>query len=553
MTGDDNTQHLGEADKPKPPDPLGIIGWEIGGKYKIQKYIGGGGFGEVYEATNVNLVEQRLVVKFFKRVQARDRFDREAKILCVLDHPNISRVVDYLPDEGALVIQYIDGKDGSQLLRERGPLSAELYLRVARSVTDAIAYAHTKKIAHRDIKPGNIIVDHNGHVYVIDFGIAKEMGGVATQTGYQSLTPMFAAPERQTGGRDYNPFLSDIYEMGITLFNFATNSMPYRNPVAPSLGEWGGEIAKTLSSDLLEILRKATHPDPSQRYQTAADMAKALEKLTTVYATRSKLGWLYAAAAVVVVAVGGYFGWDYFVGQPGVSQSPSGGVEVTDSPVPRTATPAAPDTTPPAQAVAATASTTATPATPPAPERPAQLEPAPTPTLTIRVRPDGVSRLLVDDTARTVGRAFDIASGRHFVTVIHPAYPVLRQDIEVSSQPVSRTYDLRREFASVDTLSVQLAMNPYSDAHKLDITMNGKRRSYTQFPVFDLSSLAGDWQIVVDIAPLVEGRRTPRVDSCVTYPYGGGPRRVVVGGRGTLPLLPGESGGALPLLVFWSE
>ncbi|UCE25184.1 MAG: serine/threonine protein kinase, partial [Candidatus Zixiibacteriota bacterium] len=273
MPLDDNTQPFSDSEPRINADPLGIIGWEIGGKYKIRSYIGGGGFGEVYDAYNLNLIEQRLVIKFFKRVQARDRFDREARILCMLDHPNISRVIDFLPDEGALVVQYIDGKDGAQIIRESGPMPADVFLKVARAITEAIAYAHEKKVAHRDIKPANILIDKNGHVYLIDFGIAKEIGGDATKTGYQALTPMFAAPERQTGESSYNPFLSDIYEMGITLFNFCTNSMPYRNPVSPSLQEWGGIHSEPLSPQLKYILRKATHPQPEQRYQTANEMA----------------------------------------------------------------------------------------------------------------------------------------------------------------------------------------------------------------------------------------------------------------------------------------
>jgi serine/threonine-protein kinase len=158
--------------EPEPnSDPLGIIGWVIGGKYKIHSYLGGGGFGEVYEGYNENLSEQKLVIKFFKRVQAREKFDKEAKILCMLDHPNICRVIDYLPDEGAVVVAFIDGRDGSVMLKQSGALEGNLFLKVARGITSAIAYAHNKKIAHRDIKPGNILVDKNENVFLIDFGI----------------------------------------------------------------------------------------------------------------------------------------------------------------------------------------------------------------------------------------------------------------------------------------------------------------------------------------------------------------------------------------------
>ena len=163
-------------------DPLGIIGWIIGSKYKIRSHIGGGGFGEVYEGFNVNLPDQRLVVKFFKRVQSRDKFVKEAKILCLLDHANILRIIDFLPDEGALIVPFIDGIDGAGMLKRSGPLSEGLYLKVARTMTDALAYAHEHKIAHRDIKPGNILIDKNENTYLIDFGIAKEIKDSATKT-----------------------------------------------------------------------------------------------------------------------------------------------------------------------------------------------------------------------------------------------------------------------------------------------------------------------------------------------------------------------------------
>jgi len=237
----------------------------------MKSYIGGGGFGEVYEGYNKNLPEQKLVFKFFKRVQSRDKFAKEAKILCMLDHPNISRVIDYLPDEGAVVVSFIDGKDGSSILKSTGALDEARFLKVARAMTDAIAFAHDKRIAHRDIKPGNIMFDKSGHVYLIDFGIAKEMGGDATKTAYVALTPLFAAPERQAGDQDYNPFLSDIYEMGVTLFNFATNDLPYRNPANPNIREWGGMASEKLSPEVRRILMKATHPNPKERYGGPAD------------------------------------------------------------------------------------------------------------------------------------------------------------------------------------------------------------------------------------------------------------------------------------------
>ncbi len=506
MPEDDKTQSSFDSEGPINADPLGIIGWEIGGKYKIRGYIGGGGFGEVYDAYNLNLVEQRLVIKFFKRVQARDRFDREAKILCMLDHPNISRVIDYLPSEGALVIQYIDGKDAAHMLRESGPFPADLLLKVAKAVTEAIAYAHEKKVAHRDIKPANILIDSKGHVFLIDFGIAKEIGGDATKTGYQALTPMFAAPERQTGLSSYNPFLSDIYEMGVTIFNFATNTMPYRNPISPSLQEWGGIHSERLSPQLKYILRKATHPDPSARYQTAGEMAADMAELTEVYIKprKGRVGLLVAAVAVIAIAAGAYFGKDYISDRFG-----------THAPQEQTTQPAV--TEPVAEEPSGTGEEAATqPETPPTvteeqkpvvvkpettvakkpEEKPAEQVVTPVvkknPQLTVNVAPGGIRELYVDGRRRSPGQPFEATVGSHSVEIIHSDYPILRKTIRMRDEPANITYEMAREFAGADTLSLQLAMFPPSEQNLVEFKLNDKAHRYTQFPVFDLDVSGGE-------------------------------------------------------------
>jgi serine/threonine protein kinase len=216
-----------------------------------------------------------------------------------------------LPDEGALVVPFIDGKDGNKILSETGPLKEELFLKMAATMLGALAYSHEMRVAHRDLKPGNILIDKRDHAYLIDFGIAKEMGGTSTKTTHIALTPQFAAPERQSGDRDYNPFLSDIYEMGVTLFNFATNEMPYRNPKYPNAGEWGGSAAKKLSPPLTRILKKATLPVPEFRYQTATQMLQDLRKLKTAYRKQGK--WKYAAmiAGAFLMMIIGFVARDF--------------------------------------------------------------------------------------------------------------------------------------------------------------------------------------------------------------------------------------------------
>ncbi len=561
-TNNDQTQPAGSGGD----DPLGIIGWKIGGKYEITSYLGGGGFGEVYNAHNVNLTEQRLVVKFFKRVQARDRFDREAKILCMLDHPNISNVVDYLPDEGALVIQFIDGLDGSQILKNDGPLDERMFLRVARAVSDAIAYAHEKNIAHRDIKPHNIIVDKNEHVHLIDFGIAKEVGDAATRTGYQALTPMFAAPERQTGEQGYNPFLSDIYELGITLFNFLTNSMPYRNPVSPNLNEWGGPGSEDLSPQLKRILKKATHPDPTKRYQTAREMANDLKDVTQVYVKKSRKGLILGVAAVVIVAagvVGGlmYMGGDSQVASPVDKEAaiPPGTIEKSGArPTEEKSIPAADLDKPvtPQESSEQEAQTERPESETPVQAQEPEPEPAPPPPsrMRISVQPGGLEGLLVDGERRPAGRAFDVAEGTHNVIVIHPEFPVYDTQLRSSGEMTAVTYDLTQEFRATDSIEMSVGLIPPEDGFLLELTLNGRTRRYTQFPVLDVACLAGPWFVQAALSPInsaSDGAVT--IDSLVVHPFGAGPRDAVSGSRGRIQLRANESGQHVPLLIYWSR
>ena len=208
-------------------DPETLIGWVIADKYKIIRHLGGGGFGEVYEAQNINLMYQRVVIKFLKQIRSRERFAKEAKILCQLDHPNICRIIDFLEKESALVMQYIDGKDLEVMLSESGPPDENTILKVANSICSAVSYAHGQRIAHRDVKPKNVMIDANRHVYLIDFGIAKEIDATAmTGTGQVVLTPQYAAPERMKPGVKYDPFLSDVFEIGATIYKLCTDSTP---------------------------------------------------------------------------------------------------------------------------------------------------------------------------------------------------------------------------------------------------------------------------------------------------------------------------------------
>ncbi len=582
------------------PDPLGILGWVIGGKYKIDTYISGGGFGEVYAGFNQHLTEQRVVVKFFKRVQSREKFDKEARILCQLDHPNINRVIDYLPDEGAAIVAFIDGIDGSQHLKTKGALPESLYLNVAKSMTKAIAYAHGKKIAHRDLKPGNILIDKNEHIFLIDFGIAKEIGGDATKTAYTALTPMFAAPERQAGDKDYNPFISDIYEMGITLFNFATNSLPYRNPVNPNFGEWGGQEAEKLSPELRRVLLKATHPDPEKRYNSASDMADDFDKVNRAFKSKSTFPTKTVIVAILIMALG-FSGWHFRdelnrqyqqlsekylqsekqASVPDTIQENEQETAILDTVRADTSNVSAivdSTTTPKTETVPVTRNEVKKPVDPPkdvqkeesrkkTPKKavtepqPKKEDPPPPPVLEdseilIMVTPFENATLLVNNRPWALGSSKVLPQGTYNIQVTHPDYPILKKKIRARKKNENINIDLGQEFRDLNLIDMQIALAPHSDNYFLEISFNGAKNTISRFPAMDLRKGEGTWDVVLNLKTLGNASESSvKIDSCVTFPYGGGPHSIVKGNEGTLKLgsnTPGEIN-SIPMVVFWSE
>lgn len=581
MTSDFQTQRppTSPSEPTRLEDPLGVIGRTIGGKYEIKQHLGAGGFGEVYEAINVNLRDQRLVVKFFKRIQAREKFDKEARILCKLDHPNISRVVDYLPEDSAIVIHRIDGQDAETQLWEAGPLPSEQLLNVARTMAEAIAYAHSQGIAHRDLKPSNILIDKNGHVYLIDFGIAKEIGGTATKTGRVALTPNFAAPERHAGIQSYNPFLSDIYELGVTLYNLGTRSLPYHNPASPALSEWRTNAGQKFAPAFRRILKKAMDPDPAQRYASAVDMSRDLARVKAAYATPTRK--LFVVAGVVVAALAVAWTARERIAPPAESpaQALAAGsqalpITAPEEPLAKPIEPAsAPATAGPVDSVGNTQGGTVGTETParadaPSEEPPAEItpvvrEPAKPPkpkpdaakpvlaTQTVYISPvDPLTRIIIAGRTERPDRPFEIRSGDYRITVIHPDFPLFSQPLLVEAgKEAAVTYDLASVFAGRAPARMQVAIVPPAESQLLRLSLNGRDHNFSRFPVLDFEVLAGEWSMGFDVMPLNGAPgRPPIVDSSLYY-AGGSRAPVRIPGDGEpVTIAPGRG----RILVFWS-
>ena len=180
------------------------VGTVLNNRYRIAKLVGQGGFGAVYRAWDTSL-SQPVALKENNDggLESQRQFEREAKLLAGLRHPNLPRVIDHfiVPDQGQyLVMDYVEGKSLAALLAERGrPLDEAEVLPWIRQVADALEYLHTSTppIIHRDIKPDNIIITDKGRAMLVDFGISKVYeANKGTTIGAKGVTPGFSPPEQ---------------------------------------------------------------------------------------------------------------------------------------------------------------------------------------------------------------------------------------------------------------------------------------------------------------------------------------------------------------------
>src|SRR5687767_13283185 len=209
-----------------------MVGSQIN-QYKILEKIGSGGQGTVYKALDTKL-NRTVVIKVLppeltQKTANFKRFEREAQLCSQLDHPNICTIYDFHSDAGVFYIamQYVEGKNVRQLVAGR-PLEIRSALSIAIQVCDALAYAHSKNIIHRDIKAGNIMVTESGQVKILDFGLAKlledeqteQTRGLdktqITEMGIPYGTATYAAPEQARGERADER--SDIFSTGVLIY-----------------------------------------------------------------------------------------------------------------------------------------------------------------------------------------------------------------------------------------------------------------------------------------------------------------------------------------------
>jgi len=279
-----------------------MVGRTVAGKFQVLSLLGVGGMGRVYKARHL-ILDKLIVLKvlhehFKDHPKLVKRFQREAKAASRLSHPNSIQVLDFGQDrEGNLymAMEYVEGKDVAMLLHGRKPLSEDRIIRIATQICAALGDAHGQSIVHRDLKPENIMVaDSPGQkdfVKVLDFGIAKLLDleetatQALTQAGSVCGTPEYMSPEQARGheldGR------SDIFSLGVMLYQMATGDLPFAadtpmavvaknlfaEPEPPSRRAPPGAISPALEAVILKSMEK----DRDNRFQSAAELAEALE------------------------------------------------------------------------------------------------------------------------------------------------------------------------------------------------------------------------------------------------------------------------------------
>ena len=271
-----------------------LVGKTVG-RYRIVARLGRGGMAEVYKAYQPGL-DRYVAIKTLHSHLVEDgdfisRFEREAHAIGKLRHPNIVQALDF-DREGDLyfmAMEFIDGPTLKDELKARKgaqhPFTLQEIGRIFSALCSAIDYAHSRGMVHRDLKPANVMINQQGQVVLTDFGIARIMGATQyTQTGALSGTPAYMSPEQGQGERADER--SDIYSMGVMLYETVTGMVPYDadTPFAVIMKHINEPLPlpRVVNPNIPEaverIILKAMSKNPDDRYQTAGEMARALRE-----------------------------------------------------------------------------------------------------------------------------------------------------------------------------------------------------------------------------------------------------------------------------------
>lgn len=285
VIGDSAAPGLESADTPDP-------GALVAGRYRVIRLLGRGGMGTVFEAEDQTSRARRAVKILHLPAGVSDqiaqRFRREAAVMARIDHPGVPRLHEAMIEKGRMILvtDFVEGTSLREVIRERGIIPPAEAAEIAARIADALNAAHEQGVIHRDVKPHNVMIVPGGGVRLLDFGVAREVGFGAeriTSTGGMVGTPHYMSPEQFAGPIDAR---SDIYSVGIVLFEMTTGRLPFDGDTAVALARQHADDLphepRSLREDLPAWLNRAIlrclEKEPRDRYATAADLAFELRR-----------------------------------------------------------------------------------------------------------------------------------------------------------------------------------------------------------------------------------------------------------------------------------
>ncbi len=265
------------------------VGELLAGRYRVLRRLGAGGMGTVYLAEHVHLGRLTAVKVLCPPLcdddpSAERRFRQEALVVARVRHPSVAQVYDF--DRGPdgqflLAMEYVEGETVAQRLDRDGPFPLPEAIGVLRIVADALNHVHWSGILHRDLKPQNIILGSGGVVKLVDFGVAHEMAQLLAADGFQPGTLAYMSPDQLLG--DAIGPASDIFSLGVVFYEMLTGRLPHAGTTVAELRiqrllrppipvNW---LRPIVSRELAEVVARALHPEPAERWPSALAFAQA--------------------------------------------------------------------------------------------------------------------------------------------------------------------------------------------------------------------------------------------------------------------------------------